>query len=129
MGQEQNQIVITGHATLRQLEILGDNGEEEATGSKSGKGAGHPDTVFTKSKNTRRDPDAQGNCKPQNSPRNSPFSGAKPASVKRRAILLTSCGLKPLKYLPVTTFIKELNFETMRWHHNEKTAFSKFTSI
>ena len=99
MGQEQNQIIITECATLRQLEILGDNGEEEAIGSKSGKGAGHPDTVFTRSKNIRRDPDAQGSCKPQNSPRNSPFSGAKPASVKRRAILLTSCAFSSVQSL------------------------------
>ena len=38
-GQEQNQITITRHATLRQLEILGDNGEEEAKQDQSqGKG-------------------------------------------------------------------------------------------
>lgn len=30
MGQEQNQIMITGHAKLGQLEILGDKGKEEA---------------------------------------------------------------------------------------------------
>ena len=90
MGQEQNQIIITEHATLRQLEILGDDAEEEAIGS---------NTVFTRSKNIRRDPDAQGSCKPQNSPRNSPFSGAKPASVKRRAILLTSCAFSSVQSL------------------------------
>lgn len=60
MGQEQNQIVITGRATLRQLEILGDNGEEEATGSKSGKGAGHPDTVFNEVKEHKEGPRCPG---------------------------------------------------------------------
>lgn len=107
--------VITGRRKLNKIKV---------------RERGWPPRYFlTRSTNTRRDPDAQAGCKPQNSSRNSPFSGAKLASVKRRTILLTSCALKPLKYLPVITFIKELNFETLRWHHSEKTAFSKFTSV
>ena len=128
-GQEQNQITITGHATLRQLEILVITGRRKLNRIKVRERGWPPRYFLTRSTNTRRDPDAQAGCKPQNSSRNSPFSGAKLASVKRRTILLTSCALKPLKYLPVITFIKELNFETLRWHHSEKTAFSKFTSV